>query len=108
MTGSREEARHSGAARMAVRQRCDAECVNGNFIEPLEWKTRNNGRKQMTPYSFNQFISYLCVRKSGYCRWRTLAERAPMDASFAGQSLRTQRVRDPVNRDDPKGNGRSG
>ncbi|ABB11361.1 hypothetical protein Bcep18194_B1247 [Burkholderia lata] len=36
MTGSREEARRSGAARVAVRQRCVAICVNGKTIEPLE------------------------------------------------------------------------
>ncbi|CAM2164444.1 conserved hypothetical protein [Burkholderia cepacia] len=36
MTGSREEARRSGAARVAVRQRRDAVCVNGRIIGPLE------------------------------------------------------------------------
>jgi hypothetical protein len=65
MTGSREEARRSGAARVAVRQRYDAICVNGKTIGPLESKNENIGNKQMTAWCFNQCRPDLRVRKSG-------------------------------------------
>ncbi|WP_157378761.1 hypothetical protein [Burkholderia ubonensis] len=56
----------------------------------------------MTPYSFNQFISNLSGRKSGYCRCRKLGGSPSTDAGLERRSLRSPRINSPANCRSPK------